>query len=92
MVEYLILNKPVLYTQNRIDISKTFNEFGKLAYECHYLANNEEDIESFINKTILANEDEMKCNRERFVKKYINNNNITSSKIIINDIISNIIE
>lgn len=90
MIEYLAVNKPVLYLHNVEDVAVRFNEYGKLAYDCHYKAYNEQDIRHFIAHTVLRNVDELKTKRENFGNKVLLLNDQSSSQKIVNDILLNL--
>jgi CDP-glycerol glycerophosphotransferase (TagB/SpsB family) len=81
--EYLLLNNPVMFTVNDNKVLENFNPFGKLCLQNHYLGYREEDIEKFVNLTVLKEEDLMMVNREKFVREYClpPNNNSASENI-----------
>lgn len=84
MVEYLPINKPVLYTSNRENITETFNEFGKLAFKTQYKANGEEDIRNFIENIVLIKNDYMASDRQLFINKYLLADKIDPAQKILN--------
>lgn len=65
MVEYHYTKKPVMYLVNKKFRTDELNEFGKRAFDLHYIGRNSEDIELFINNVIEGN-DYMKDLRMRF--------------------------
>lgn len=71
MGEYLSLNKPVLYTMKDDQIKKRMNEFGQMAYDMHYHAQNEEDIIDFVKNIILGNKDIMVESRTDFINNFL---------------------
>jgi CDP-glycerol glycerophosphotransferase (TagB/SpsB family) len=83
-VEYLCTQKPVLYTLKNMNQLNSLNEFGKNAVNCHYKALNTSDIEKFIFKTVLNENDPMKHKRKDFKKKYLNSSKNASQKIFNN--------
>lgn len=85
--EYLALNKPVMFTKNGDDIEKTFNDFGRLAFDCHYPAATSEDIKRFIEKVVLMNEDTMLKQRSTFIKEYLVLSKDGAAKSIVNNIL-----
>lgn len=90
MIEYLALDKPVLYLLNNVDVSERFNEFGRLAFDCHYKARSEQDIETFIQNVVQGNNDPMKPKRREFQKNVLKFNEGYASEKIVNEILSNI--
>jgi len=70
LVEYLYVNKPVLFLVSRDDIKKYFNPFGCEAFDVCYHGKKKEDINFFIDSLIKKN-DSMKEKREQFLKKHI---------------------
>ena len=90
MIEYLAVNKPVLYLLNKPDISNRFNDFGILAYDCHYKAHSREDIKTFINSVLFKNADPLKSNRELFCEKALQFSNGYAADRIVKDICKNL--
>ncbi|MDR0866640.1 MAG: CDP-glycerol glycerophosphotransferase family protein [Candidatus Symbiothrix sp.] len=90
LIEYLYLNKPVLRTDRDDSITKRLNPFGVMAYNEHYHARTEEDIENFI-KNVIAGKDEMKEEREKFRQEYLlPPNNQSASRNIFDEIKKNV--
>lgn len=90
-VEYLATTKPTLYTLNDPSQLNSLNEFGKKAIEQHYKAFSFDEIEDFITKVVLQNNDPMKKERMNFITDYlIPPNNINASQNILNDILNSI--
>lgn len=85
-LEYLYLNKPVLYLndKNMQERKEIFNDLGYEAYLKHYKAFNKNEIEKFINNTILKNEDYMLEERKKFLEERLLNNKLNepSKKIV----------
>ena len=71
-VEYHYSLKPVMYIQQDLKTyTDTLSDFGKLAIEAHYHGKNLEDISSFIDNVILAEDDTMYPVRKNFYDKYL---------------------
>lgn len=64
-VEYLYVNKPVMFMTN-FDRESQCNEVGKKALACHYHGQTAADIEQFIQKVVLGGEDSMLDKRTAF--------------------------
>ena len=69
-IEYLYMNKPVLYCVNGKPHKETLNEFGSKAFEAHYLANSKEQIDEFINN-VIHGEDPMYEKRQTYYDSYL---------------------
>jgi len=65
LVEYLYVNKPVMFMTNYNRESQC-NEVGKKALRCHYHGKSVEDIEAFIKNVVIGGEDTMKGVRSEF--------------------------
>jgi len=90
-VEYLYVNKPVLFTARDNNVINRFNEFGKLCYKLHYHALNESDIIHFIENIVLTNNDLMSEKRKSFINNYlVPPNGESASKNIIDEISRNL--
>ena len=74
LVEYLSTSKPALFVMRDTDIRDRFNDFGKLAFENHYHANNFNDIEEFITNVVLENNDILYKQRKIFIKTHLSQN------------------
>lgn len=86
-VEYHYTKKPVMYLVNEKFQADHLNEFGKKAFELHYMGRNAEDIDHFINN-IIEGKDDMKDARERFYNDcLLPPNGDSASDNIINAII-----
>lgn len=65
--EYLFTGKPVLFTtENQSDTAATLNEFGKQCFQLHYIAENCDQIESFISDVVLGKNDYLESKRSHF--------------------------
>lgn len=85
LIEYLYINKPVMFLWNDDLIPDRFNEIGKMALLKLYRGNTEKDIERFILKVIINGEDSMQIERLHFFKTIITApNNISASENIFN--------
>ena len=92
LIEYLYVNKPVLRTNRDDSITDRLNKFGVMAYNVHYHARTEEDIEDFV-KNVIAGNDEMREAREQFKQKYLlPPNNQSASKNIFDEIKKSVID
>jgi hypothetical protein len=89
MIEYLALNKPVLYVQNEYEVNYRFNEYGIQALNCHYKAFNEIDVRNFINN-LINEKDALKPVRAEFVKKWFMLDGETAATHIVNDLLSSL--
>jgi hypothetical protein len=69
--EYLHTCKPTLFLVRDENITKEWNEFGDMAFNLHYHARNEQEIENFIEKTILLGDDPMSEARKKFYNQYL---------------------
>lgn len=69
-VEYLYTGNPVMYLVNGLPHTETLNDFGKAAYEVHYMGHTIEEIETFI-RNVLQGKDDMKEKRAAFVEEYL---------------------
>jgi len=88
MAEYLALQKPALYTQNREDVAATFNDFGKLAFECHYKANSENEIRTFIQNIVVNGNDDLAIKRKVFSESYLFSDGVSASQKIVDNLIN----
>lgn len=86
-IEYLYMNKPVLYCVNGKPHKETLNEFGSMAFESHYMANRKEQIDIFIND-VLSGKDLMHGQRQSYYESYLRPPyGNTASRNIINAIL-----
>ncbi|RED19609.1 CDP-glycerol:poly(glycerophosphate) glycerophosphotransferase [Flavobacterium cutihirudinis] len=82
--EYLLLNKPVMFTVKSIDVLCNFNDFGKECLKMHYLGFNDIEIKKFIDNVVIGEKDFMKSEREEFVNQNcLPPNNKTASQNIL---------
>lgn len=87
MTEYLATRKPVLYTLSDTNIKDQLNMHGKLVYQLHYHASNEQDIEDFIKKVVINEKDVMFSERNAYIENNLKSiNDGKSSEFIYNHI------
>ena len=87
-VEYHYTKKPVMYLVNEKFHEDNLNEFGRRAFDLHYLGRSAKEIEAFITN-IIEGKDDLKNARERFYQECLlppNGNNASDN--IINAILS----
>lgn len=86
MIEYLAVNKPVLYLINDTDIENRFNDFGVEAFKSHYKAQSAAEIRNFIENTVLKSNDPLFAERKDFCENVLLFNEPPASEKIINDL------
>jgi hypothetical protein len=69
-VEYHYTKKPVMYLLKDESHKDSLNEFGRMAFDLHYIGRSVEDIESFIID-VVAGRDELKMARVKFYNDYL---------------------
>ena len=69
-IEYLYMNKPVMFVDNKDCKKEHLNSFAQKAMEVHYHGNNINDIEEFIHNVIISN-DVLKAKRNEFFSENI---------------------
>ena len=87
-VEYHYTKKPVMYLVNEKFHEDNLNEFGRRAFDLHYLGRSAKEIEAFITN-IIEGKDDLKNARERFYQECLlppNGNNASDN--IINSILT----
>jgi len=87
-VEYHYTKKPVMYLVNEKFREEGLNEFGRRAFELHYLGKNAKEIEVFITN-VIRGKDDLKSAREAFYQECLlppEGNNASNN--IINAILS----
>jgi len=89
LVEYLVQNKPVAFTVKSSEYIKNYNEFGRLALQCHEIIRCEKDLRNFIN-SIISGDDTQKKQREVFLKQDLNVLDKKPSELIFDEIIRKI--
>ena len=72
IVLYHYSQKPVLFSSKFIvDIRQSINDRGKEALDAHYKGSCAEDVEQFINHTVIGDDDPMKPLREKFHEQHL---------------------
>jgi hypothetical protein len=70
--EYLHTLKPVCFTvREEENVRRQWNPFGMQAFELHYHAYNEQDIENFIENVVLGGNDTKATDRKTFFENYL---------------------
>ena len=70
LVEYLYLNKPVMFVAPNVDeVCTSFAPFGRNSLKQHYVAVTADDIKDFISNVVLGGKDTMRDSREEFFGK-----------------------
>ena len=69
-VEYLYTRKPVMYL-SEFDHCSQLNDVGIEAYNCHYIASNEVDIENFLKEVVIDGVDTFKQKRDCFYNQVL---------------------
>lgn len=67
-IEYMYTHKPALYLEQTGSHDNKLIEYAQKAYDLHYKAYSERDIEDFIN-TVISGKDPKKEERERYIKE-----------------------
>lgn len=70
LVEYLYVDKPVLFMTN-YDRGSQCNEVGLKAFDAHYQGTSKEDIRSFIENVVIDGNDTMAEKRHHFYKNIL---------------------
>ena len=80
--EYLFSKHPVLFViRDQQQVESHWNPFGRKCYDLHYHAQGIEDIEAFINDTVISGLDPLRHEREDFFSQYLFNGTIPSENI-----------
>lgn len=90
LAEYLMLNKPVAYTSNELDLSRRFNKFGEEALKCHEIIRSKSDLRNFINN-IICSQDSLENKRIVFRETNLVIKNNLASKNITNELTSRLL-
>jgi len=80
--EYLFTRKPAMYLMRDDNMEDKFNDFGKLAFEQYYKGRSLADIEHFIEQVVVAGDDPMAEQRDRFYKDYLYSDKMPSERIL----------
>lgn len=81
VAEYLYTGKAVLYMMKDSSYDE-YNDFGKLALDCHYHSFNLADVEKFIEYVVINDEDSMRENRNTFYENILKISNKNGSENI----------
>lgn len=84
LLDYMYTQNPCLYVSLSGHLNVDTGQDGIDAYEAHYHAQNKEEIESFIKKVIVGNNDSLIDKRRKVLKDHIMlpNNQSTAQRII----------
>lgn len=89
--EYLCVDKPALFTVKNKAYRDTFNRFGKMALDHHYIANNEADVVSFVDNLVSESADSKSAQRKLFIQDYlIPISGVRASETIFNNLLSDL--
>lgn len=83
IMEYLYMDKPVMYLMKNEELYKTFNASYNKALSLHYQAWNIDEVEAFI-RNVISGEDSLKDDRATFKRDYLTppNHNSASQNIL----------
>lgn len=72
-IEYLYACKPVMHLKRGAEGNQgeNLNCFAKRAYELHYIGENKQDIEAFIQEVVISGNDVKKEERQAFYNEYL---------------------
>ena len=71
-VEYHYTRQPVMFVSSDMSpILSTQSEFGRKAYDLHYIGKDEADVRRFIDDVVLGNNDPLRPQREQFFNDYL---------------------
>lgn len=71
-VDYHYTTKPVMFISKNVEAHKnTLGDFGKKAVDLHYIGTNTDEIQHFIDDTVLGGNDPMKEERMEFYNNYL---------------------
>lgn len=71
IVEYLYVNKPVLFVYKSQELLKEKNPFGLKALDVSYKAYSYNDLKNFVENVIIEGKDYKKMERELFINNYL---------------------
>lgn len=69
-MEYIAMNKPVMYLMQSRDVAKNHNELYHRALDLHIHGYTDTEIERFINN-VLSGNDPLKSRREEYCRQYL---------------------
>ncbi len=88
IVEYLYFDKPILFTKIDDQVLERFNSFGQEVFNYMYQASNEVEVNEFITEIVLEGNDELKDERNKFLKQVVlPQNGKTASENIYTELI-----
>ena len=91
-IEYHYSKKPVMYVTRDINAYKEMlNDFGKIAIDLHYIGKTMLDVISFVENTVLKDNDPLKSKRIEFYDKYlIPSHGMSVAQYTYNNIVSSL--
>ena len=85
--EYIISGHPVMFfTHNVEDVRSNQNSLGKDCLDCHYIGQSIEDIQHFIEETVIKGYDPKEIDRRNLLKKYFHANDKTTAERVVESI------
>ena len=84
ITEYLYVDKPALFLDKTIFDSSLYWDTAIEAVECYYRADNEQEIEDFIDNVVLGQNDVLMSRRKEYSQKYLYAKEPISQNIIGN--------
>lgn len=71
-VEYLFTRNPVMFVSSDVTSAVgAVNDFGRKAFEQHYIGSNDDDIKHFIDDVVLMGRDPKREDREAYFQSYL---------------------
>lgn len=70
-VEYLYTKKPTLFMVRDQQVLSHWNIFGEKCFDMHYHAHDMDEIEHFITRVVIGEQDTMREKREKFFFDYL---------------------
>jgi CDP-glycerol glycerophosphotransferase (TagB/SpsB family) len=87
LAEYLYTMQPAAFlVSNKKLLYKSLHKFGRKCLRSHYLLYDLENVIQFITEVVLREHDSKRLKRLRFLKRELQQNNISSSQKIINEL------
>lgn len=86
LLDYMYTQKPCLYISFSGRLNVETAQDGMDAYEAHYHAKRNEEIDSFINDIVLKEEDPLSVNRHQVLTTHIKKNGVCTTKSILANI------
>ena len=69
--EYLFVNRPVMYLTHDEHFSERFNPFGQQSFSCHYRGGSVQEIEDFLQNTVIGGVDPKREERRALYEKHL---------------------